>query len=138
MSPLWGRAPELRRGRDAGRLRVPLQALGAWLHTVAARVCISHLRRERLLDRLQGLWFGAKTTQATDTLFENHEEAALAMAAIAKLPPRERVTFCMYSLEGKRLREIAASLSMSEGYVSKLLTRARTALRANGWEADDA
>jgi DNA-binding transcriptional regulator LsrR (DeoR family) len=44
----------------------------------------------------------------------------------------------MELLDGKKQREIATALKMSEGYVSKLLKRARSRVRISGWEVDRA
>ena len=44
----------------------------------------------------------------------------------------------MKLLDGKSGKEIADTLVMSEGYVSKLLARAWQRLRKAGWEVDDA
>jgi RNA polymerase sigma factor (sigma-70 family) len=112
--------------------------LGGWLYRVAANLSISRLRREQsAFSRLR--WFSSdeETHQSAGMLFEQHEEAAAAMAAIRSLPARERVVLCMKVLDGRCQKEIAETLSMSEGYVSKLLARAWTHVRAAGWEAND-
>jgi RNA polymerase sigma-70 factor (ECF subfamily) len=43
----------------------------------------------------------------------------------------------MHVLDGLSQREIARTLDLSEGYVSKLLARAWSKLRAAGWEVDE-
>jgi RNA polymerase sigma factor (sigma-70 family) len=112
--------------------------LGGWLYRVAANLSISRLRREQsAFSRLR--WFSPndESDRSAALLFEQHEDAAAAMAAIRSLPARERVVLCMKVLDGKNQKEIAETLSMSEGYVSKLLARAWARVRAAGWEAND-
>ena len=61
-------------------------------------------------------------------------QAKADAAELKRLPAKERVVFCMRYLDDKPQQEIAAALSMSPGYVSKLLTRARGRLERRGWE----
>lgn len=67
-------------------------------------------------------------------LFERNEAMSAVMHAIERLPPRHRVVLCMVAFDGKRQREIASILRLSEGYVSRVLSQARAALAAEGWE----
>jgi RNA polymerase sigma factor (sigma-70 family) len=114
-----------------------VEDIGGWLYRVAANISISRLRREQsLLARLRSAWTEEETEGSAEVLFEQHEVAAATMTALRALPARERVVLCMKVLDGKSQRAIAETLSMSEGYVSKLLTRAWGRLRAAGWEAD--
>jgi RNA polymerase sigma-70 factor (ECF subfamily) len=101
--------------------------VAAWLYRVAAHVAISHLRREQsLFTRARRAW--SQQRQLVDPpqqeSLEMGEQARAALARLRTLPPRERVIVCMKTLDGKTQREIAQALSLSEGYVSKLLTRA--------------
>jgi len=43
----------------------------------------------------------------------------------------------MKLLDGKSQREIAETLSVTEGYVSKIFARGWERIRAAGWEGDD-
>ena len=101
--------------------------VAAWLYRVSAHVAISHLRREQsLLTRVRRSW--SQQRQHVDPPQEEglelSEQARDALARLRSLPPRERVIVCMKALDGKSQREIAHTLSLSEGYVSKLLARA--------------
>ena len=62
------------------------------------------------------------------------EDLEAVAEELRRLPAKERVVFCMRYLDDKPQQEIAAALSMSPGYVSKLLTRARGQLERKGWE----
>ena len=54
--------------------------------------------------------------------------------ALQSLPGQERVVLALKILDGLSQREIAALLSLSEGYVSKLVARATARLGAKGWK----
>jgi RNA polymerase sigma-70 factor (ECF subfamily) len=115
--------------------------LGGWLHRVAANLAISRLRRERsLLGKLQALWVSAEraNTDTAQHVVERKQLAGHVLDALRMLPPRERVIICMHVLDGASQREIARTLDLSEGYVSKLLQRSLQRLEAAGWEVDDA
>lgn len=114
--------------------------LGGWLNRVTANLAITRLRRERsLLGKLQALWVSAERAE-TDTaqqVVERKQTAGHVLDALRTLPPRERVIICMNVLDGASQREIARTLDLSEGYVSKLLQRSLQCLAAAGWEVDD-
>ena len=112
------------------------QPIMDWLYAVASRLCISRLRRDRSMLG----WLSRLVHQPADDapsaaqIFERHEEAAAVMAAIDRLPPRQRVALCMKAIDGKSQREIARILRVTEGYVSRLISDARATLSAMGWE----
>lgn len=113
------------------------ESCGGWLYRVAANLAVSRLRREqswvgKLRTFLAG--DGEHGERSAADLFEEHEEAAEAMRTLGELPARERVVLCMKVLDGKSQKEIAEALSLSEGYVSKLATRAWARVQAAGWD----
>jgi RNA polymerase sigma-70 factor (ECF subfamily) len=112
------------------------EPIEAWLYAVASRLCISRLRRDRSFRGwLQRVLHGHReTSPSVAQLFERNEAVSAVMAAIDRLPPRQRVVLCMVAFDGKRQREIARVLRYSEGYVSRLLSQARGALAAAGWQ----
>ena len=114
--------------------------LGPWLHRVTANLAISRLRRERsLLGKLQAIWTTAERAdhETAVRVVERKQTASRVLDALGSLPPRERVVICMKVLDGASQREIARTLDMSEGYVSKLIQRSLGRLAAAGWEVDD-
>ena len=116
-----------------------VENLGAWLHTAAANLAISRLRSEQsLLARMGRVFLGQedRVAESPDAGLELEEAAASAVALLRDLPARERVVVSLKLLEDKSQREIARELSMSEGYVSKLLTRARRLIEAKASEVD--
>jgi RNA polymerase sigma-70 factor (ECF subfamily) len=131
---LWEHLPRLKERDD----------VGGWLYRVAANLAISRIRRERSmigwLLRVKAMsWWSASEPDAppAEAQLVRSQEAAAALAALRALPARERVAACMKFLDGKSQQEIAAALSLSEGYVSKLIARAVERLRAAGWEVED-
>lgn len=115
--------------------------LGGWLYRVTANLAISRLRRDRsLLSRLKRIVVSAYRAfpASPQVAVEQKEAARAALESLKRLPERERVVLCMKVLDGKSQKEIADALSMSEGYVSKLISRALETIRALGWEVSDA
>ena len=109
--------------------------LGGWLYRVTAHLAISRIRREQtLVGKVRHLLAGE---EAVDPSLDDHVDATAALAVLRRLPARERVALCMKVLDGKTQREIAESLSISEGYASKLVARAWERVRGSGWEPDD-
>lgn len=114
--------------------------LGGWLYRVTANLAISRLRRERsIFSRVLARYRAGReeTAGSPQATLELKQEAGQALEALQALPDKERVVISMTILDGKSQREIARELSLSEGYVSKLLKRAWERLRAAGWEAGD-
>jgi RNA polymerase sigma-70 factor (ECF subfamily) len=108
-----------------------------WLYRATANLAISRLRRERSFGhRLArfALSLTSKTAPAVDDVVHAKDTALKAFEALRQLPDRQRVVLSMKLLDGKSQREIAHALSLSEGYVSKLIDRAWGAVRAAGWE----
>ena len=56
-------------------------------------------------------------------VYEQAQEAAIVQAVLDALPPREREIVRRYDLSGQSLREIAATLGISDGRVSQLRGR---------------
>lgn len=111
--------------------------VGGWLYRVASNLAISKFRRERSLWGRVATLVRAEptpTAPAADEAFEQQQLAANALAAMQKLPAKERVVLSMKLLDDKSQTEIAEALGLSEGYVSKLVTRALGRIEAQGWE----
>jgi RNA polymerase sigma-70 factor (ECF subfamily) len=111
-----------------------------WLVTVATRLCLKRLERERslfgrVLLRLSGS--SAEAASGPDELFELKESARDVLKAVQALPARERMVMTLLLTEGKSQQEICAALGFSKGYVSKLAARGREQLQAAGWEVGD-
>ena len=110
----------------------------SWLFRVTQNRAFPLLRREgtiagRLRRAIHLAWHGEAPTTPEDALLERRM-AATATAALVTLPGQERVVLALKILDGLSQREIAALLSLSEGYVSKLVARATARLTAKGWK----
>ena len=111
--------------------------LRGWLYTVTARLALTRRRDERgWLERLQA-FFKPQAQAPLDEVVAARVAARGALELLAALPDAERVVLCMELLDGLKQREIARALKRSEGYVSKLLKRARERVRVAGWEVSD-
>lgn len=112
--------------------------LGAWLYRVTANQALARLRHESSwVTRFARLIIPGTSSPRPDEALELRDDASAAMAALEQLPPKERIAVSMHVLDGLSQREIARTLDLSEGYVSKLLARAWSKLRAAGWEVDE-
>ena len=113
--------------------------LGAWIYRVTMNTCMTRLKREgSVWGRVVSVLSGATVTSSRDTPERRvsvRQDLDAALEVLRGLPARQRVVFSMRYLDETPQREIAATLKMSEGYVSKLLQRTREHLLKLGWEA---
>ncbi|MFT3707113.1 MAG: sigma-70 family RNA polymerase sigma factor [Archangium sp.] len=118
--------------------RLDTDDLGAWLYRVTANQALARLRHDASwVTRVVRLFAPAEPIRRPDEALELRDDTSNALAALEKLPPKERVVVSMHVLDELSQREIARTLGLSEGYVSKLLARAWDRLRADGWEVND-
>jgi len=111
--------------------------LGGWLYTVTARLAMTRRRNERGWGERLTAFFKPQQPQPLDEQVASRFAALDALKLLAALPDKERVVLCMELLDGLKQREICMRLQLSEGYVSKLLKRARERIRIAGWEVSD-
>lgn len=118
--------------------RLDTDDLGGWLYRVTANVALGRLRSEASwLGRLKSLLASPAERDRPDEVLERRDDAAAALRLLASLPPNERMVVSMHVIDGLSQRDLAKTLGLSEGYVSKLLARAWVKIRAAGWEVDD-
>jgi RNA polymerase sigma-70 factor (ECF subfamily) len=111
--------------------------LGAWIYKVTIQHALRAQRREHsLIERVRRAFRAdpAPSPGAPDALFEERESLAEVQESLRELPPRERAVVWMKVIDGLSQQEIAGALSVSKGYVSKLVTRATARLRERGWQ----
>lgn len=118
-----------------------LDDLAGWFYRVTANRCLNELRRQRFLSRLSSALFAMRPEpdpgRTPEAVVMARGELDEAVRAIRRLPPSQRVAFCMRHLDDLPQQEIGRILGYSKGYVSRLLRRAGDRLRKAGWRLDD-
>ncbi len=111
------------------------EQLGGWLYRVTANRCLSRLRRQRLTQAVKkGLGLHRPTSTDVREQLEARQELQRILQTLRALPPREAMVMTMLHLDGLTQSEIAHTLGLSKGYVSKLVARATSKVRDQGWE----
>jgi RNA polymerase sigma-70 factor (ECF subfamily) len=144
----------LRAFRALGRYD-PTRPFGAWLHTIAARLCIDHHRRNRaklvsLTQPEEGTAGEERTIELEDPADRPDEEAEKSELArrldalVQELPPDSRTAILLRHQQDLPYEEIARVLGVPIGTVKARIHRARIMLKqkllAQGdipWEGDD-
>lgn len=115
--------------------------LGGWIYRVTVNTCLTRLKRDRTIWHKVERLLGASTFAQQPSMERQIEIKHVLIAVLGQLgqmPAKERVVICMKFLDGMSQHEIATTLSLSEGYVSKLLQRALRRLSRQGWEVPSA
>jgi RNA polymerase sigma-70 factor, ECF subfamily len=102
----------------------------AYLTTVATRLAIDHLRRQRRWKLLAPLWKADEPDDSPAEEAERAEAGRFMRAALARLNPRDASCFVMRHLHGLTPAAIGSALGLSENHVSVSAHRARKALEA--------
>lgn len=112
--------------------------LAGWLYRVTANRCLSLLRRRQVrVAFLRALRLAPPARHEIDARLAARETLARVFETMAELPPKERVAFTMLHVDGLAQNDIARALGYSKGYVSKLIQRATSRIRALGYEVYD-
>jgi len=108
----------------------------AWIRRIAANLCIDHLRQRgqpmvSLEERLEsGIELADHSpTSSPAEVVEMADESRRVLAAVQRLPPKQRTVLIMRHVEGMSLEEIARALRMPLGTVKVNLFRGRQAVR---------
>lgn len=102
-----------------------------WLYRVTTRRCLNRLRGQQLRASAPVRWALRDRLPEPNTpeqLGIHRQQLAQLFARLETLPPKQRVCFWMYHVDGKTVVEIGEILGHSKGYVSKLLDRAKQAV----------
>jgi RNA polymerase sigma-70 factor (ECF subfamily) len=102
----------------------------AYLTTMATRLAIDNLRRQRRWRLLAPLWKADEPDDSPADDAERAEAARFMRAALARLNSRDASCFVMRHLHGLAPAAIGAALGLSENHVSVSVHRARKALEA--------
>lgn len=120
--------------RSLHKLREPA-AFDAWAHRITARHVQRHLRRRRGRSRAETpLALVAEAAEPAEPGVDWAGEIAVRQAlaaALAELPPKQRIALALRYVHDLPDAEIAAALGCSTGNVHSLLSRGRSALRAD-------
>jgi RNA polymerase sigma-70 factor (ECF subfamily) len=112
---------------DAARRPGAPEITAAWLVGVARHKLADHWRRTAREQR--GLAAVALLAEDADDPWDEHLDAQVAHAALARLPGPQRAALTLRYLDGLPVAEVAACLGRSEHATETLLVRARAALR---------
>jgi len=119
--------------RSLSKLR-DQRAFDAWVHRITVRHALRRLKRRRAVQRIEVpialLPEGAEPPAPDDP----DRDALLAVrralaAALAELPPKQRIALALRYVHDLSDAEIAAALDCRTGTVHALLSRGRRALR---------
>jgi RNA polymerase sigma-70 factor (ECF subfamily) len=116
------------------------EALGAWIYRITVNTCYTRLKRENSTwRRVRNLLMHSEpqTSSSPERATRVAHDLRAVMEEVDRMPPLQRVVFTMHHLDGLKVVEIADVLSLSKGYVSKLLARTRRRLVRRGWEVLD-
>jgi RNA polymerase sigma-70 factor (ECF subfamily) len=106
----------------------------AWLYTIALNISRSHLRKQKIRDRLKSTLIGIhqiesiKTPLPEEAIIQNEKEAAI-WKSLNKLDERHRTVVVLRYFHELSISEISEILSISEGTVHSRLHTARERLR---------
>ena len=101
----------------------PGKDFGEWLYRLTYNACIDEIRRRR------------EDPDAQDpSVPTGPSTSEVVRAALAELPPSQRVTVVLVDGEGFHHAEVAEILGVAPGTVSSRLYRARTKLRRRLWD----
>jgi RNA polymerase sigma factor (sigma-70 family) len=122
-----------RRLAQKGHLVRRASAVGQWLAVTARRTALSlRLREERRMKRERQVAGSAARSApvAADEALAGREEAAAAVAALARLPDRYRLPLELVYLDGLTHAEAALALGCPKGTVDSAVSRGLGKLRA--------
>lgn len=111
--------------------------LGRWFYRVTHNRCLSRLRTSAVREARAVRWLLGRSEVDDGTRAEHRTGLRQVFALVDTLPPKQRVAFCMYYVDGLEQAEIGKILGFSKSYVCKLIKRGRASLAAAGWELDD-
>ncbi len=113
-------------------------AFSTWLHRVAINTVLMHLRRktvaktslEEITENDEERGLSGRELGGPDLRLEGYVDREALEKAIAQLPPRCKLMFVLYDIQGYAHGEIAKIAGCSVGNAKSQLHKARTRLRA--------
>lgn len=119
--------------RNRERYRRDLAAFSTWLFTIAQRVAVDHLRKQRPAISLDEV-VHISTEEDIEALAQKRADFKRLSALLARLADRDRELVALKYGAGLTNRTIAGLTGLTESHVGVLLHRALQILRAD-WEA---
>lgn len=118
----------------------PTRPFGAWLFTIASRLCIDHIRRRKVSpisltqrERESDEEYEIEVEDPglkPDEVAAHAEEGRRAEALIDSLPPHYRIVVILRHVQDLSYEEIAEALHLPLGTVKARIHRARALLKA--------
>ena len=103
--------------------------LGAWLYRVAVNLCLDRARAARPRPPAPTELLACAVPSAEAAAIQREQQERV-MAALAKLPARERAAVVLREIEGLSTAEVAAILGTAEPTVRSQVSKAIVRLRA--------
>lgn len=107
---------------------------GTWLHAIAVRMCLSHLRLRKAeqvtLEDVAGTLADPRPGSNTERTVLSRAEVAALVETMKGLPPPQRIVLLLIAFGGLKEGEVAEELGLSLGTVKSRLHRARTTMRS--------
>lgn len=119
--------------RNRDRYRRDLAAFSTWLFTIAQRVAIDHLRKQRVTVSLDEVDY-IPMEENIEALTQKRADFKRLSTLLARLADRDRELVALKYGAGLTNRTIAGLTGLTESNVGVLLHRALQTLRAE-WEA---
>ena len=113
---------------DAAERYEPTAKFTTYLYGVVWRLCVDTYRKKSPMN-----WDSSIPHEADadppDARMRRRETAERVQAALAELPPRQRMALVLQHYEGMSYEEIAATMDCTTSAVAALLVRARDTLK---------
>jgi RNA polymerase sigma-70 factor (ECF subfamily) len=103
--------------------------LAAWLYRMTVNVCFDSKRRSKAALPIDRAPESRDTAPDPEKTTRALQERALVIAALGRLPERERAAVILRDIEGRSTAEAAAILGSSEVTVRSQISTARTKIR---------
>lgn len=104
-------------------------SLKAYLYQSTKNRCLNYLRDLQIQDKHQLLYLQALLSDTDEDWQEEDEIAKTIRDAIAKLPPKMAEIFELKYLQGKKQKEIAVQLHVTENTVKTQLNRGKAKVK---------
>lgn len=109
---------------------VPLEKAKSYIYTIANNSSLNVIAHQKVVLRFEKNFTGTdKTNENPEYLLEEKQFQSKLLRAIEELNEKQRVTFLMHRIDGKKYSEIALELDISVKTVEKRIHLALLSLR---------